>query len=196
MVIGLVECPTSHARVIPMSPDNRCPSCQQLIPATGLDVTSDQSPGKDARTPAAANNQETRRSALDVSRMAFVPRQLEPIESTRARSYFSGLGVAKDILTIVVGMFLGIVLVAAFGKLDKGGFLLLILYLLIAPIIINPGIVYFSLWLPTLMLLGWGPLGWVPAAIFLAIFGLPIHRILWGYRNSARYKLGIGPRPE
>lgn len=41
MVIGLVECPSCHTRVIPMSPDNRCPSCQELIPSPETYVTTD-----------------------------------------------------------------------------------------------------------------------------------------------------------
>ncbi len=46
MVIGLVQCPFCHTRVIPMSPDNRCPSCRELISAPGFGGTSHQSPGK------------------------------------------------------------------------------------------------------------------------------------------------------
>lgn len=58
MVIGLVKCPFCHTRVIPMSPDNKCPSCQQLIPATEIGVTGEHSSYLEPSDLPTSNNQQ------------------------------------------------------------------------------------------------------------------------------------------
>lgn len=89
MVIGLVECPSCHTKVIPMSPDNRCPSCQELIPSTGIDVTSNHSPGKGSYCPEpshfpTSNDEEIPESELITRR--------SPDSQTRLRSV---IGIAS-----------------------------------------------------------------------------------------------------
>lgn len=99
--------------------------------------------------------------------------------------------VARNLLGFVAATALGILLYGSFSRLGADGLLILVPYVLVAPLVLSPWIVYLSLWLPMMQILGW-----IPTALILAVFGRPTLLLLSGYRNSTRYRLGLGPRPE
>ena len=118
------------------------------------------------------------------------------VESTSSASGISTSesnvwNVAKKLLGLVAATGLGISLYGSFTRFGADALLIVIPYVLIAPLIVNPWIVGLSFWLPMIQILGV-----VPTAVILAIFGRPTLLLLWGYRNSTRYQLGLGPRPE
>ncbi len=66
-----------------------------------------------------------------------------------------------------------------------GAWVLVLLYLVVAPLLLHPASVVTSLAGPLLALVGWAP-----TAVGLAILGRPLYILLVGYRNSA---LGKAP---